>query len=347
MKQVLKDLKINNDDKNKSFVMELMSKPPKEKPEERPKFKNSVPFNSVMADLLFLPNDKGYKYLLTTVDLATRTTDAEPLKSKTAKDIIEGFKKIFKRKYMKIPNKLLCDDGTEFNNKAVIKFFNGMNCLVRVAAPGRSRSQSLIETYNNFYGTIYYMKMNNEEINTGEESNEWVYLTKDIVEAFNKHLTKKPVSYANDETLINSLKTTKPYDIGTEVHVQLNKPRSIVDNKRLHGKFRASDLKYTVKPHRIIDYYFDNTQPVLYVVDGFKNNVFSKGQLKQIDEKTKNNTERRKYTIEKILKKIKINGKYYYKIKWLNFPNNTNEPVEIIKQDVPQLVREFEHKNKK
>ncbi|EGG15646.1 hypothetical protein DFA_10488 [Cavenderia fasciculata] len=38
------------------------------------------------ADLLFLPDDNGFKYALVVVDLASRLTDAEPLQNKTAKE---------------------------------------------------------------------------------------------------------------------------------------------------------------------------------------------------------------------------------------------------------------------
>lgn len=345
MKQVLIDLKINDNLNNKSFIQELMSKVPKEREDLKPKFKNSSPFDSVMADLLFLPNDKGYKYLLTTVDIATHHTDAEALKDKTAKNIIAGFTAIFKRNYMEIPSKLLVDDGSEFNNKKVISYFNKMNTLVRVAASGRSRSQSLIEAYNNFYGSILYMKMNIEEINTGEVSTTWVKWLKDVVKSLNIHMSRNPPNYSEDNTMINSLNSEKLLNIGDEVHVALNKPRDIVTNKRLHGKFRATDLRYTIKPHKIVDYYFSEHQPVMYIVDGFKKNVFTKNELKQIDEASKQRSEREKYTIERIVAKVKQNGRWFYKIKWQGFPTPTLEPVNIIQEDVPQMVRAFEHRN--
>lgn len=43
------------------------------------------------ADVLFLPNDDGYKYLLVVVDVATRLTDAYPMKFKNQQSVIKGF----------------------------------------------------------------------------------------------------------------------------------------------------------------------------------------------------------------------------------------------------------------
>ena len=46
------------------------------------------------ADILFLPSDRGYKYLLVVVDISTRLIDAEQLKDKNASSVVKGFKKI-------------------------------------------------------------------------------------------------------------------------------------------------------------------------------------------------------------------------------------------------------------
>ena len=39
------------------------------------------------ADLLFLPNDEGYKYALVVVDIGSGLCDAEPLKSKKTTEV--------------------------------------------------------------------------------------------------------------------------------------------------------------------------------------------------------------------------------------------------------------------
>ena len=68
-------------------------------------------------DLLFLPEDDGYRYLLVIVDIATRHVDAEPLKTKDSKEVLKATQKIFKRKYVKQPLRLEVDSGTEFKGK--------------------------------------------------------------------------------------------------------------------------------------------------------------------------------------------------------------------------------------
>ncbi len=45
---------------------------------DAPKFLDDQPHEIHQADILFLPDDNGYKYALVVVDDATRSTDAEP-----------------------------------------------------------------------------------------------------------------------------------------------------------------------------------------------------------------------------------------------------------------------------
>ena len=67
------------------------------------------------ADLLFLPNDDGYKYALVVVDVATGDTDAEPIKNKTPRDVMNAIKNIYERKYLNVPTfELVVDSGNEF-----------------------------------------------------------------------------------------------------------------------------------------------------------------------------------------------------------------------------------------
>jgi hypothetical protein len=84
MKTLLKSLKID----------EKLTKPVYNQ------FKNNIPriedYN-FMADLIEMPETKNKnKYTLVIVDLATNEFDIEPLKNKSAEDVLEASKKILK-----------------------------------------------------------------------------------------------------------------------------------------------------------------------------------------------------------------------------------------------------------
>ena len=346
MKNVLKDMKIINNTMEKSKIIELMKPPAKLPYKQRPKMKNGIPFDTIQADLLYLPHDNGFKYLLVCVDVCTHFTDAEPLKNREMKTVLKAFDTIFKRKILKFPHNLQVDDGTEFKGKEFLKYFNKNNCLVRYGAPGRTKQQGLVEYYNKIYGRILYMQMNVDELETGEPSTSWVDLLPNLIKSFNKHLTREPKDYKDDKTLLNSLKQKDNFKIGDFVHVALEKPKNIVDGKRLHGNFRETDLKFTVKPHEIIDYYFRPDIPLMYIVEGFDKNAFAKNELKIIKDNN-NKPVPRKYTVEKIVNKIKKNNKYFYVVKWKNHNEVSYEPIDRLKQDVPDIVEEFEQNAKK
>ena len=63
--------------KNNQEVYNLYKTPKKDK--ISPIFYNFEKDHTHQADLLFMPDDKGYKYCLCVVDVATALMDAEPL----------------------------------------------------------------------------------------------------------------------------------------------------------------------------------------------------------------------------------------------------------------------------
>src|SRR5271156_430422 len=73
------------------------------------------------ADLVEMPNDKTYHYILTVIDVFSKFAWAIPLKNKTAQTIIDAFKLIFKESNRHCI-KLWTDLGSEFTNKAFKNF---------------------------------------------------------------------------------------------------------------------------------------------------------------------------------------------------------------------------------
>lgn len=69
----------------------------------------------------FSKSNKGYKYILTVIDILSKYAFALPLKSKGSHDVKNAFKEIFK--YRK-PLKIQTDKGKEFLNKEVQNLFN-------------------------------------------------------------------------------------------------------------------------------------------------------------------------------------------------------------------------------
>ncbi|XP_033725177.1 uncharacterized protein LOC117315142 [Pecten maximus] len=77
------------------------------------------PFEQYDTDLLDMTSlakhNSGVKYLLMVIDVFSRFLWVEPIKTKTAKEVLEGFKKIVERG--RIPKKIHSDLGKEYNNR--------------------------------------------------------------------------------------------------------------------------------------------------------------------------------------------------------------------------------------
>ena len=74
-----------------------------------------------MADLIEVGNiakyNRGYRYLLTVVDMFSKYACVQPMKSKTGKAVTEAMAKILKGSEGRKPINLQTDDGKEFYNK--------------------------------------------------------------------------------------------------------------------------------------------------------------------------------------------------------------------------------------
>jgi hypothetical protein len=109
-------------------IDETFTKTKRRKQSEYNHVKDNIPMKAnqnMMADILFLPNDNGYKYLLVVVDLATDKFDMEPLKTKKAFEVLLAMKRMFERPYIERPEaSIKTDDGNEFKEVFQIYLYN-------------------------------------------------------------------------------------------------------------------------------------------------------------------------------------------------------------------------------
>jgi hypothetical protein len=342
----------NNNNTKIQIIEQLYKRPTKDKGINIPHFQVFNKDDVHQADLLFMPNDNGYKYILVVVDIFSRLCDAYPLKSKDANQVLKGFKEIFKRKILNIPKRLEVDSGSEFKS-VVAKYFKDHNVKIRVAMVGRHRQQAIVESKNKTIGKALFHRMSSQELLTGEVSREWVEDLPKLIEILNNK-TKKMKSKITKKDINGSPvckgNTCQLIPIGASVRVILDIPKDVTGS-RLHGKFRATDQRWENVNRKIEHIYLKPNMPPLYLVSGKPNVKYTKNQLQIIN----NNEEYplpsvirgkpKTYVIEKILNKKKIKNKYYYEIKWRGYSKTTLEPIKTIREDQPELVKEFESNN--
>ena len=307
------------------------------------------------ADILFLPHDGAYKYALVVVDAATKKVDAEPLKGKSAEDVLNAFMKIYGRKILKLPMRLEVDSGGEFKG-AVKKYFTDKGVFVRYGQPSRHRQQALVERVNQILGKSLYMRMVGQEMLTGEKETRWIKDLPVMTKAINTERAKRvkkevvdPVCAGDSCNLLTK---------GTKVRVQLDEPIDLLTGEKLHGHFRSTDIRWNPKIREIKEILIRPGQPPMYLLDGKvgKREVtpiaYTKNQLQVVpaDEKPPNpkvirgkpNT----YIVEKIVDKKKEGNRIYYKVRWLGYSakDDTYELRSELIKDVPDLIKEYEKK---
>jgi hypothetical protein len=270
------------------IIEQLHKRPmPEKEYNDLPHFTDDKPGQTCQADLLHLPEDRGYKYLLVVVDDASRICDGEPLKDRQPSNVIDGFKKIWKRNILKKPHNIELDKGTEFFGKTK-QYLTNLGIGIRYAETNRHRQQGLVEAKNNIIGKVIFSIQNTKELETGKQNKEWVKYIKDIIHQINqmaeagqekerkKHpLTNFPIWTDNNKNLLKE---------NQAVRVLLNHPIEVHNNKRLGGKFRAGDIRWTKEVYLIKDILLRPDQPPMYTLNDGKSVQYTKQQLQPVSQ---------------------------------------------------------------
>jgi hypothetical protein len=313
----------------KTELKSLYKRPVKEKGGEMPK---TQVFNKNVyhqADILYMPEDKGFKYILVVVDPYDNTVDAEPVKDILSKDndVYKAFKTIYSRNNLDFPNILTLDRGAEFTQDSVKKYFKDNYVHIKYALPGRSRQLATVERMNQRIGTILLKRMANQELITGETSKEWFDDLKPLIKYYNEH-KKKPLKEEIKPDPIANEYTGDLLKIGTKVRLQLDKPVDNVKGKRLIGEFRSGDARWTQKIYKITEVLLKPGFPPMYLTDSDDNVARTKNQLQKVSKKEEEPDSRfirgnpENYIISKILDKKVEDGKTLYLVKWKGYKDN-------------------------
>ena len=305
-------------------------------------------------DLLYLPHDDdGSKYLLVVVDIGTGLMDARALKNRTGPTVVSKLKEIYKDKkvFKKLPLRIQVDQGGEFNNSAFKQYFHDQNIGVRFAATARHSQQSIVENMNKNIGAAILKLQLNNELQTGESDSDWVTYLDDIINLVNDNARKtKKTPEKQDDAADVKCKGDECdiLEVGALVRVALDHP-SDIEGFRLFGNFRVGDYRFSLKPHKIENVLMYPNQPIRYVVEGYKNNTFSKAELLPFTKSlTPMKLTNNKFLVEKIVKREKDKNKIMYYVKWQGYDDkdNTWEPRTKLMLDVPGMVRDFDKRNK-
>lgn len=314
------------------------------------------------ADMLHITDDQGFKYLLVVVDVATKKTDAVPLKNiqtATVKKALQymwgSHGKTYKGKVpsnndqpvgkvvgniyqhglsniLKPPIMLKVDGGPEFK-KSVASYLKERKIVRLQGLPYRSKQQAMVESRNNYFATKILRAQAQVEIKSRVVNRDWIKSVWRFIYAWNATHTKSPVV---PEVVKCKGQSCELLKVGTEVHRTLDAPVDPTTGKVISKKARAGDVRWEEKTRHIVQQVLKPGNPPMYrlsekTVDGtttsanMKRVAYTRNELqvaKEYSEKDK-----AFFNVERIVDYDKKKG---YLIKWKGYSSDKNswEPAE-------------------
>lgn len=101
-------------------------------------------FNKIHIDIVTLPYNDGYRYLLTIIDRFTRWPEAIPIKNAIVDTIIENFVNIWVSRYG-VPKTIVTDNGPQFLSGTWVNFLKDLNIRHIKTSVQHPQSQGIIE----------------------------------------------------------------------------------------------------------------------------------------------------------------------------------------------------------
>ena len=325
-------------------VVQDLTKAPKKDPTPTTWLRDNIKKNQYhQIDTLYLPNDNGYKYLVVAVDIATRATDAIPVKRLTSAVILKAIKQIYTNgKYLSIPQMFHIDSGTEWAKAK--KYWKDKKIGFRVAATNRHSQQAVVESMNKVLGSVISKIQLHNELIAGDEETGWVDELPQVLEVVNENRRRRRFKNTKgNEGVLCKGRECHTYAIGDKVHRVLDYPMNY-SGRRLGSTFRSGDLRFSTETYKITNILMYPKQPIRYVLQGIVTHTFSKNQLKPAQDRQPQSNSRGQYVVEKILARKKIRGKVHYRVKWLGYPSSANtwEPRTTLIRQIPDIINEFE-----
>jgi len=288
---------------------------------------------------------RGYKYLFNAVDMSSRFNYSVALKNKTDAEVLNGFKKIYNEAK---PHSIRSDNGSEFINQKFKNYLEKNGIKQILAEAGKPQSNGLIERAN---ASIKELIQKSLEINPKFD---WVKNLDKLIENINNSqhritgYTPNEIqnAFKNDDNIVlesardKELKIKKK-NISKEVFekgdlVRLHQPS---DKTRQVWSNEIYEIERVYKPKKPYSVYE-------YKVEGLKDRFKEEELLKIVGDPQNTIQKVQKFVISKLIKPVIKDNQEYYEVQWKGYRETTLEPRDVLLEDVPKMVNQFEKKNK-
>ena len=266
--------------------------------------------------------NKGFKYILTNIDVFSKYAWSFPIKSKEISDIKPCFQKIFKERK---PKFIWSDKESSFFSKEMLKFFEDNK--VKIYYTNSNLKAVIIERFNRSLRELMmkeFVKKNNAV---------WYNILQKLIKFYNNRyhntIKDKPINInkSNEKYIKN---TNYKYNITNKIpKFKINDIVRISLKRRELFDKPSSNIKWSEELFKI--HSIDKSNVISYKIKDMNNEIiqgiFYEKELQLLKIK-----EDGLYIIEKIIKKV---GDRYL-IKWRNYSNEFNSWIN--KNDIVKYV---------
>jgi hypothetical protein len=345
-KQLLSKVGVPENDE--IITSNLLKRPQHEKNSEHASYKVGRKNALHQCDILYLPDDDGYKYLFVVIDVATRLMDCRKLTDRTASQCRDAIKSIYtSKKYITFPMELMHDDGSEF--KGVFDEYvrdNGVSVIVPTLV-GKKQIMAVVEWANKVIGECLNRIMFAQEYIYHDTIKWWTDSLEKVVVAFNEVYKRDPIVVSGNTPPVGN--DVEVLTVGTRVRVMLYRPELQFDQdyKLDKSKFRVGDQRWDKDITRIRSVRILPGQPVLYRVEKYPTGPsFTRKHLQLVPETEfePDPSILTKHIPERIIEKRRLRGKVQYLVKWRGFElDRERDWVDHaeLKKENQDLITEF------
>jgi hypothetical protein len=260
--------------------------------------------------------NKGYKYILTCIDVFSRFARALPVKSKNASDVSSAIGKMFKHV---IPRSVQTDLGKEFYNKNVKMLFK-KHSINHYTVHSQFKA-ALVERFNR----TLREKLN--RLFTYKGNKMWYLILNNIIDTYNKSphrgiFNMKPADLTN-ETEHELWKMQQPQKKKSPLKNPLKLLHYVRISRTANGPFiKNFDQNWSEEVFRIVGI-DTKSLPIMYIIEDANHNViggkFYREELQDIGDVAPEI-----YRIEKILRTKGVGEHKQYFVKWYGYDKSHN-----------------------
>lgn len=272
--------------------------------------------DTIQADLVeMLPyarQNRGFKYILTAINIFSKMAYVRPLKNKTGPEVAKALKSIFDSLDYRIKH-LHVDLGKEFYNEPVTRLLNQKE--VNRYSTFTTKKAAICERFNR---TLKHRMWKEFSFNGNYK---WTGMLNRLVDDYNssyhRTIKKRPidVTFADEQRLLNSVYNYKRKMSTIRLpKFKVNDPVRLSKYKHVFEKAYTPNWTTEIFKIRKIQH---NTDPITYLIADYQGNEI-KGSVYEHELSPVKHPDL--YLVEKVIRK---RGNQVY-VKWLGFDSTHN-----------------------